>query len=692
MRSLTRNFRTEIIQTIIKIALDNNDEEVPVFYSIVYLGNDNKIDVFNSINNSIVTISDSIEIQDFFGSKKVHLDDKNKIKNILDLFNLDIVCDEIVVYPINREDENAIGLILLYKNKDLNFNKEATSCFENLGLIVSTLLNVQERYIGFSKIYDLIEEAISISNLGIYLYDIVSRDIYRSDLCTKILGFEKDKSVDKFFEKIDSNYRMKYLQALRNCKTEKSSFNIIYKFDVHGEERWMKESSKVVLYDNNTYLIGTISDVTEEIEDNYILRKLAYFDNLTGLYNRNKFRTDIKELMNNDIPITLFMIDIDNFKYINDTFGHSVGDDLLVCIANILRAFEKYDKIHFYRLTGDEFLIIFEGTNDKEDIEMLIDELLALFDKKIEIANAYIKVDPSIGVACFPEHADNLDDLVRFADYSMYRSKSNPLVNYTFFSKEIYDEALEVINIESKIREVIDKNEIDALYQPIYDYNKNKIIGFEALLNVDIGYSNERIMDIVSKSNFIIELEKSIISKILEQIAEIKDILISENLFISINLSPYTLKHIDIDTLFYSFIKKYNINASLIAFEISERNELHDFDRVCEIISKMKDIGFKVILDDFGVGASSIMYLDVEGIDFYKIDKTLINTTLENPKFEQVLKHLKLISDELGKKIIFEGIENEKLLELLHSNNVQYAQGYYLGVPEAISKYIVTSK
>lgn len=415
------------------------------------------------------------------------------------------------------------------------------------------------------------------------------------------------------------------------------------------------------------------------------LYQLAYYDNLTDLPNRRMFIDAINQRVtdgqNQDRPFTLFFIDIDNFKFINDSLGHKAGDLFLVQVANRLKSiFRENDFIA--RLGGDEFTVLLENTVllDQGKVSALADHLVqSLAAEPILISGRDITLNASVGVANFPEHGGDSETLLRHADTAMYVAKKQGKNGFAIFSEEMNEILTKRIELENDIKEAIALGgQIILHYQPIIDAQTEEIVAVEALARWEHPTKGR-----ISPLDFITVAEESdLIIELSDYLTEIAFKQASEwqakgcQFYLSVNISVRDFKTARFVQKIEGLLSQYNVNPAQIQLEFTESIMLDSSPDTFQKVNKMKAMGFIIAIDDFGTGYSSLGYIDKLPIDVIKLDKSFIDGMLENKKSNAIVMAITTLSNTLDLKTIAEGVETEVQAQHLKSIGCQYIQGW----------------
>ena len=406
------------------------------------------------------------------------------------------------------------------------------------------------------------------------------------------------------------------------------------------------------------------------------LEKIAKYDQLTGLANRYLFLSELELIYNEakllDKCFSLFFLDLDGFKLINDTYGHEVGDLLLQIIAKRIRSIVRKDDM-VSRLGGDEFTIIFRNLSEKEKLEELGSLLIQTIQEPVEIDDLTIYVGASIGIYTF-EMKDNESfyDITARADIAMYESKKAGKGIYTFFDESMQEELYEMTNIKQKIKTSLQEQQFVNYFQPIVSSVDQSIKGAEVLLR----WVNEG--SLVQPNIFIPLLEDDIhlIKDVtFWQIEMVVDMLKETTIFFSVNLSAKLLNS-DLIVKLNTLLNEKKFDPSRIHFEVTETSLSTNMLQTSQILSDIKEMGFHLSLDDFGTGYSSLAYLRELSFDTLKIDKKFIDDAFKSKKNKKLLFAIMQMARILEMKLVLEGIEESHQLEIFDQDEYIKFQGY----------------
>ncbi|WP_187647643.1 sensor domain-containing protein [Nitrosophilus labii] len=537
-----------------------------------------------------------------------------------------------------------------------------------------------------------LEDAQRLAHIGSWEYIPEKNRFFVSKEFFRLIGFKKDEKINWqiFLKKIPSDDRKIFEDKIKIALQNGSKFDFIHKImNKYGKIKYLKTEAKVKKHKNNpTKILGISMDITEEMEAKKKVEFLAYHDTLTLLLNRTAFleRMDffIKLSKRKNLKFAILYIDLDNFKYINDTFGHTVGDELLVIVSKILKNILRESDV-IARVGGDEFIILLPFINNKDDIEKISKKIINSISKEYNIKNYVFNVTCSIGISTFPDDSLDAEELIKYADTVMYESKKNGKNRYNFFDVSIKKSMENYHEITKDLKEALKKdNEIRLYFQPKISLTYREIVSAEVLSRwmhpiKGLMYPNEYI-HIAENSNLIIEYDNYIIEKSFAQIKEWENSEFSL-LSLSVNISARQFKSKEFLSKIEELLKVYKIDPKKIEFEITETLAMDNIENSIEILEKIKKLGFKISIDDFGSGYSSLNYLKRLPYDTIKIDREFIKDLHIDNDDIIITKLIVQLAKTLNKKAVAEGVEIDEHIKILKSIGCDFVQGYYFAKP-----------
>ena len=452
--------------------------------------------------------------------------------------------------------------------------------------------------------------------------------------------------------------------------------NLDYRIEVDEKSdlKFLKKSINKVLDKTQDYF-GELKEKREYI--NF----LANHDPLTELPNRRKFMDKLKDELRIENEGAVLLLDLDNFKDINDTLGHLYGDKVLKKISKKLIELES-KKIFVSRFGGDEFLILIRGEAEIEKVNEYINKITEHLEKPINVFNNELHIEFSMGVTLYPQDSTDMNKLITNADTAMYRVKKKGKSHYMYFNQNMTKKLNEKKRIKNILRDAIKSNGFKLKFQPQVNLKTGKADKLEALLRLEkYDISPGKFIPVAEETGLIIDVGRWVTEKTVEEIRDWKDNGY-EARTVAINFSGEQLN----DDKYVEFLKdtleKYDIKPECIEIEITENILIEHKNESLEFLDNLKDLGVKIALDDFGTGYSSLSQLTFLPADYIKLDKILIERFIAGEKLNSIESLIKLIHS-LDLKVVAEGIEEYDLFKYLKKNNCDYIQGYLFSRPLA---------
>jgi len=413
----------------------------------------------------------------------------------------------------------------------------------------------------------------------------------------------------------------------------------------------------------------------------------AHHDALTGLPNRvlltDRLHQAIKQAKREHYKVAVLVIDLDRFKEINDSLGHSVGDEVLVEIARRLRSgIRSVDTVA--RLGGDEFTIILANIERTSAVMEVGQKLIEILGEKIMYGEHELYITASIGISLYPDDGDNTEILLRNSDSAMYQAKEVGRNNYQFYTQEMTEQAFERILMEKNLRRAIEEDEFMVFYQSQYNSRSDQFIGMEALLrwqHPEMGLvSPAKFIPIAEETGLIVEIGWLVMEKVIQQMMLWK----TEELHygqLSINLSVKQIQQKDFINKILEGLEKYQYHPQEIQFEVTESYIMTDPEVAIKTLRQLKDLTFTISIDDFGTGYSSLSYLKRLPIDELKIDQSFVRDVPGDEEDEAIVRSVISLAKSMNLKVIAEGVETAEQQAFLLTENCENIQGYLLQRP-----------
>ena len=484
---------------------------------------------------------------------------------------------------------------------------------------------------------------------------------------------------------------------LKQVFETQKAFNVVHRYTDTAKKEHIVEVTCSPLRDKNEKLIGIVKsakDITEHLETKQelenqkeILHYQLHYDQLTGFANRALFIDRLQQSIENAKhyrkKVAVLIVDIDNFKAINDSFGFLVGNEVLKSVGNILESnIRQVDTVANFG--ADEFAIIINDINEISTILNLINNLMQRVKKPIIQEKHSLFITLSIGVSVYSDDAVETEILLKNAITAMHRAKEDGRNGYKFYKEEMSLKAFERIILETSLREAVSKEELIVYYQPQVDGRSGDILGMEALVrwnNPTLGLiSPANFVPIAEETGIIVDIDLWVIKTAITQIVAWRKEGLNPGI-LSMNLSIKLLQYKNFLTDLEKIMKDTGCLASWIELEITETQIMNDIERSIEILKKLKKLNIKLAIDDFGTGHSSLTYLKQLPIDKLKIDKSFVDELPYNSEDVTIVKTIISLAKGLHLNIIAEGVENREQKEFLIGEGCFNIQGYYYHKP-----------
>ena len=549
--------------------------------------------------------------------------------------------------------------------------------------------------------------AVAGANDGVWDWNLESNIVYFSPRWKAILGYTEREIADRveeWFDRVDPRDRELFDDALNHhLKGGSAHFECEYRVNCRGDDvRWVLSRGLAVRdeFGQTLRVAGLMTDITRRKQTEARLLHEAMHDALTGLPNRNlfidrldlalrRFRRDSSRLFG------VLFFDLDRFKYVNDSLGHAVGDELLSQIAvrlnNCLRPGDT-----LARLGGDEFGIVLNDIDGPTDVIYVVERLQEALSQQIEIEAHTIYTSASIGIAISSELHDTPDEIVRDADIAMYRAKNSGHATYAVFDTSMHDQAMLRHRMETDLRRALERAEFDVYYQPIVDMGSGRVQGFEALLRWQHPSRGlvmpDDFIGLVEETTLVVPIGWWVLERACHQLATWQRLFpLNPPLAMSVNVSGKLFFTDDMAKRLAVLLEDCNIPRGSLRLEITERVVMDHEDLVLSALSDLRDIGVELHIDDFGTGYSSLSYLQRFKCDSLKIDRSFVSTMSEKIDSSAIVEAIIKLGSTLGMKVIAEGVETQEQLNRLRAMKCPEAQGFLFSEPlhhDAVGDFI----
>ncbi len=596
---------------------------------------------------------------------------------------------------------------------------------------IQYLLRANEVNISLLSSEASLKKAQKIARIANWNYNPIDKIFKWSDTISDLLEIDSEQkkhlTLKDFFASIPKEEVNIVLKAIDNCLYGHVNFEIEHRVITNnGEQKIISHLGNIISNDASEVIecIGTLQDITERRHSETQIRTLAYYDSLTGLMNRESFLTVLDKILisncRNKLLSALLFIDLDDFKRVNDTLGHVFGDLLLCGIAERLKACVRtaeqeieYETEHqktlkdsitdtvfrvnsvdinrfdLGRLGGDEFVVFLTDIHNKELIASIAKRLLKALETPFCLDGHELYVTFSIGIAISPSDGEGIHTLLKNADTAMYNAKANGKNNFQFYTKEMNERSLYRLNLETDLRNAIDKNELYLVYQPQYNLKTGQMTGAEALMRWNHASKGE-----IAPSEFITLAEETgqilVIGVWLFKQFKI-DIqnweqqgLIPEDFKFALNISSLQFHQSDMMDKVRQIFSDFEFNKH-VEFELTESVMMTNAEKNMARLNSLADINISLAIDDFGTGYSSLSYLHRFPVSTVKIDRSFI-ANIENGSNVNIVKAIIAMAHGMNITVVAEGIESQVQYDFLKKEACDIGQGFFLNRPMSKDK------
>lgn len=537
------------------------------------------------------------------------------------------------------------------------------------------------------------------SNEGIIITDSKGKIVSINKSFSKITGYRKDEVIGKSPSLLNSGIHDKqfYEGMWESLKNNSAWQGEIWNKRKNGEiyPEWLSIAKAVNPKYNEEFYIAIFTDITSLKEADRKLHFYANHDILTKLANRVQFESHLKSTIESckrrNSKIALFFVDLDKFKDVNDTYGHTVGDEMLKTVAKRLeQSIRKEDFIA--RLGGDEFVLIIKDVKNDEDMLNLAHKINENIKEPIVITDKVFFMSLSIGISIFPDHGKDSEDLIKHSDAAMYEVKENGRNGYRLYNQNMTDKISLKVTVQNELKMAIARDEFEMYYQAVVDVQTKKIVGAEALVRWN--HKKRGILtpihfiDFIDEGGMSVEFGELVFRKVLNDMQIINSKLKQQNFKISINISPeHFFKYTFVEDI-ESFCNDFSIDSKQIELEMLETNIMKNSEISQKKIEILHEKGFNIALDDFGTGYSSLSYLKNFKVNKLKIDQSFIRDFLEDNNDKAIVQAIINLANIFNLKVQAEGVETKDHEKLLETLKCSLAQGYFYNKPIPLIKFL----
>ncbi len=572
----------------------------------------------------------------------------------------------------------------------LEENKALSARVTELEQVEASLLETEERY----------ALAMKGANEGLWDWDPVSKELFLSSRLLTTIGMGKDTLKTTSHEWLNwvhtddcENYQRVLSQHLKG-KTE--FFHCEYRVRTcAGGYIWVLahglalRNAEGIAY----RMVGSIGDITQRKNYESKLLHQANYDYLTGLPNRvlamERLSSSLDYARTHQTSVAVLFVDLDNFKKINDTLGHDIGDHHLKEISQRLHYCIGETGV-IARLGGDEFLVILPNASEKEAIECVCSRLLDVTSQPVTISGYEFFTSASIGIALYPDDSSDPTELLRHADAAMYQTKAAGRNGYCYFTPEIGELAVKKLTMESHLRHALEREQLSLNYQSIVDVKSGEIIGAEALLRwqcPEYGQvSPDQFIPLAEESGLIVMFGDWVLEKACQQAAYWQE-KTGKPFHIAVNVAFPQFRDGHLVRKVKQVLQDTKLDAASLELELTERLLMEDEQGCGEALSELRSMGVKVSIDDFGTGYSALTYLKRFPVNTLKIDRSFVSDINITPESPALISAIIMMAHALGIDVVGEGVETQAQQRFLREQGCDYVQGYYFSKPLAAEAF-----
>ena len=535
--------------------------------------------------------------------------------------------------------------------------------------------------------------ALAFAEIGTCEFDVKSSMVRSSDMSLRLFGIRSDQAelpYGTLLECLHPEDRPKFSHALEQCLSGTGNLDIEYRVAwADGSFRWLRTKGDALLdlEGDPIKVLWVTEDVSQRKDMDARVRFLAHHDLLTGLPNRTLFQDRLQQALASakrmQSRVALLFIDLDRFKYVNDSFGHRAGDILLQTVAARLRScVRETDTV--CRHAGDEYLIVLSALREPTEAALVAEKVLKIFDEVFVLESHEVQISASVGISVYPDDGQTLEDLIRNADAAMYHSKKSGRNRFEFFTQELNVPVAERLVLANQLRRAIENNQLVLHYQPQFDTATNRLIGAEALVrwnHTDHGLLfPDNFIALAEESDIIHLIGEWVLNEACRQIAQWQ----AGNLKIvpvAINFSAFQFRRANLVQGVSAAFARHGVKPQQLEIELTENAIMQDPKETAKTLDQLHEMGVSLSIDDFGTGYSSLNYLKRFPIDKLKIDRSFVEDLPHDLNDSAIVQAIINLAKSLRMIVIAEGVETKAQLDFLRSLSCEAYQGFLGGRP-----------
>jgi diguanylate cyclase (GGDEF)-like protein/PAS domain S-box-containing protein len=543
----------------------------------------------------------------------------------------------------------------------------------------------------------ILSSAVEQSHGAVMITDMSGIIEYVNPRYTEITGYTRAEIIGttarllEFSDAQDSEQR-----GMRECISVGDIWTVSMRgARKNGEQFWQAVSASPVLNESGllTHIVVSIEDTSQQRAIHAQMEQLAFYDPLTGLENRRLFKDrleqNIKQVRRSKGVMALLFIDLDDFKYVNDTLGHDAGDELLVVVAERLKQCVREEDI-VARLGGDEFTIILANLKDGKSASSVTNKIIKALQIPIPLRAQDVSISGSIGITIAPDDSMDPNELMRNADLAMYRAKASGRNNAQFYTEDMNLANEARSSLENALRSAVDTESFAVYFQPQVDLTEHRVSGFEALMRWQQAEGDvlpDRFIAVAEETGLIIPIGEIVLRKTCEQMQVLHEAGFV-NQKVSVNLSRRQFYDKQLIKMVERVLQETSFEAKGLEFEISEGMLMNNVEKAIDIMTELKKLGVSIAIDDFGTGFSSLSTLARLPVDKLKVDRSFINELTSNQGDTGIASAVIALAQHMNLTVAAEGVENAAQLAFLKKHQCALQQGFLFCAPVSLAELI----
>lgn len=555
--------------------------------------------------------------------------------------------------------------------------------------IVASLRDVTEQRVAEESMR-ILSSAVEQSHGAVMITDKTGIIQYVNSRYTQITGYTRTELVGtkarllEFSEVVDSEKR-----GMRECINAGEIWSVSMRGTrKSGEHYWQAISASPVLNESGllTHIVVSLEDTSQQRAIHVQMEQLAFYDPLTGLENRRLFmdrlEQSIKQVRRSKGVMALLFLDLDEFKIVNDSMGHDVGDELLVSVAKRLKQCVREEDI-VARIGGDEFTFILSNVKDSKSAGGVATKVIKALQAPFQLNAHTVHISGSIGITIAPDDSMDATELMRNADLAMYRAKSSGRNNSQFYTEDMNLANQARNSLENSLRAAVESESFAVYFQPQVDLSEQRICGFEALMRWQQAEGDilpERFIGVAEESGIIVDIGEIVLRKSCQQMLALRKAGFADQK-VSVNLSEKQFHDGQLVDMVKRVLKETQFDAKGLQFEIKESLLMHNVDEAIEIMVSLKKLGVSIAIDDFGTGYFSLTNLARLPVDTLKVHRSFINRLSENQGDASITSAVIALAQHMRMTVAAEGVENLEQLAFLKEHHCALQQGFLFCAP-----------